>query len=159
MSNIDWSGVGSNIITGIVNGINNFGHYIWDTLRGWAENAWENVKAFFRIGSPSKLMEETIGKWIPLGIAEGIEDEGDAVSDALADITNLNNIPLDYNIKPSFYTNSSDGIMGNRSTSYANQEPIVINIYPTESQDAKDIAREVERILTLWQRQKQAVFA
>lgn len=28
-----------------------------------------------RIGSPSKLMRDEIGKWLPRGMAEGIEDE------------------------------------------------------------------------------------
>lgn len=156
LSNIDWKNVGSNIITGIVNGINNFGHYIWDTLHSWASNAWENVKSFFRIGSPSKLMADTIGKWLPLGVAEGIESEGDSVSDALQDVLNPDNMDLDYSIQPSYgvgngVEDAEDGI--------GQLVPITINIYPTESQDAQDIAREVERYLTIWQRQKKAVFA
>lgn len=156
LRNIDWSSIGSNIISGIVNGINQFGHYIWDTLHNWAASAWNNVKSFFRIGSPSKLMRDTIGKWIPLGVAEGIEDEGDSVANALENVMNPDNMDLNYNIQPSY------GIGNNVEPIRSRQDqitPIEINIYPTEHQDAKDIAREVERYLTDWQRQRNTVFA
>lgn len=63
---------GQNLIYGIGNGI-------WSALQ-WAVNAAWNaaqriVQGFLdalRIGSPSKVMEDQVGKMIPAGIAEGI---------------------------------------------------------------------------------------
>ena len=83
---IDWISTGIDIINGVVDGIKQVGSNIKDTLVDLAKGAWTSLKEFFSIGSPSKLMRDTIGKWIPLGIAEGIEDEAGAVTDAMKDI-------------------------------------------------------------------------
>ena len=42
------------------------------------------IKNFFKIGSPSKLMAEEIGQWIPAGIAEGIENGMGTLNDAMS---------------------------------------------------------------------------
>jgi len=46
----------------------------------FCQGAWESVKSFFGIASPSKLMAE-VGKNVMLGAAKGIEDNGDAFVD------------------------------------------------------------------------------
>lgn len=43
----------------------------------------DKVKGFFKIGSPSKLFADEIGKWIPEGIAVGIEANADSVNEAV----------------------------------------------------------------------------
>lgn len=146
---IDWKGIGSNIISGIVNGINQFGHYIWDTLKAWAQSAWENVKAFFRIGSPSKLMRDSIGKWIPLGMAEGIEDEGNAVVRAMNGLAEDATASIDTNFA---YTATTDAMEG------ATETGIVINVYPSAGMDERALADMVQQRLALAQRQKQAAW-
>lgn len=83
---ISWVQTGIDVVNGVIDGIKQFGENIADTLVGFAKNAWTKIKDFFSIGSPSKLMRDTVGKWIPLGIAEGIEDEAGAVTDAMQDI-------------------------------------------------------------------------
>ena len=83
ITNIDWAGIGKSIIDGIVNGIKSFGSMIGDAITGAAKEAWNGVKSFLEIGSPSKLMRDTVGKWIPLGIAEGIKQESDSVLEAM----------------------------------------------------------------------------
>ena len=151
-TNTDWSSIGSNLINGIVNGINSAGHWIWDTLSGWASNAWENVKNFFRIGSPSKLMRDTVGKWIPLGMAEGIEDEGKAVVQAMNDVAAEATGTIDTDFSYAATTAS----MANNAT--AVPDNIAINIYPAPGMDVRAIADEVERRLAQVQRQKQAAW-
>lgn len=146
---IDWKGIGGNIISGIVGGINQFGHYIWDTLRGWAQNAWENVKAFFRIGSPSKLMRDSIGKWIPLGMAEGIEDEGNAVVRAMNGLAEDATASIDTNFA---YTATTDAMEGTQEAG------ITINVYPSAGMDERALADMVQQRLALIQRQKQAAW-
>lgn len=81
--NIDWAGVGSAIINGIVSGIRAFGGAVRNALMGLAEQAWASVKNFFGIASPSKLMADTIGKYIPLGMAEGIDANAKYVNQAM----------------------------------------------------------------------------
>lgn len=88
ITNFDWVSIGRNIISGIANGISSLGHIIGDRLMSIARSAWSAVKSFFGIASPSKLMRDTIGRYIPLGMAEGIENEADSVYDAMDDLNN-----------------------------------------------------------------------
>lgn len=83
ITSINWVQQGIDIINGIISGIKQFGSQIGETILGFASDALAKVKNFFKIGSPSKLMADSIGKWIPLGIAEGIKEESRAVSDAI----------------------------------------------------------------------------
>ena len=83
---LDWVQTGINIVQGIINGIKQYGAQIGETILGFAQGALDKVKNFFKIGSPSKLMRDAVGKWIPLGIVEGIEDERSSVLDAMSDI-------------------------------------------------------------------------
>lgn len=146
----DWSSVGSNIISGIVNGINSAGHWIWDTLHQWAQNAWQNVKNFFGISSPSKLMEQTVGRWIPLGMAEGIEAEGDSVVDAMNDIAAEASTAIDTDFK---YNATVDPIGGAPADS-----GITINVYPSPGMDERALADMVQQRLALAQRQRQTAW-
>jgi tape measure domain-containing protein len=70
---VDWLSLGGDIIAGIVEGIVNAGGQIWDALLEIVGDAWQGVKDFFGIASPSRLMRDTIGKQIPAGLAVGIK--------------------------------------------------------------------------------------
>ena len=43
----------------------------------------------FKIGSPSKLMADQVGQWIPKGIAVGIEANTDTVYKAMEEMSNI----------------------------------------------------------------------
>lgn len=86
-SSINWSSMGSSIISGIVSGISSAGGAIRSTLMGLAQNAWSAAKNFFKIGSPSRLMRDTIGRYIPEGMAVGIENGSESVFDAMDKIS------------------------------------------------------------------------
>lgn len=72
LDNVDWVGLGWNIIQGIKNGLLNAGRAIKDAILGLARNAWNAVKSFFGIKSPSRLMRDTVGLMVGRGLAEGI---------------------------------------------------------------------------------------
>lgn len=84
---IDWKGVGIAIINGIIAGIQAFGATLKTALLNIVEGAWKGVKNFFGIASPSKLMRDTIGKFIPLGLAEGIKSTSDKVYEAMSSMS------------------------------------------------------------------------
>ena len=71
---IDWLDLGKSIVNGIAEGISKFGDAIMTAVLNAAKGAFDAVKKFFGISSPSKLMRDEIGKWVPLGFAEGVED-------------------------------------------------------------------------------------
>ena len=83
----DWIQIGKDILAGIGNGIKN----AVDGLIGAAGEALGGlvggIKGMFKIGSPSKLMAEEVGQWIPAGIAEGIEKNLDVLDPAMSDLT------------------------------------------------------------------------
>ena len=85
----DWGQLGRSIIEGIVKGIKNLGSLIGDTLKSLASSAWQGVKNFLGIGSPSRVFADKIGQWIPAGIAMGIENNADTVQDAMDDISGM----------------------------------------------------------------------
>lgn len=83
---IDWIGFGIDIIKGIAEGIQNAKGQIWEAVKAACSEAWERTKAFFKIGSPSKLMADTIGKMIPQGMAVGIEKDSSYVTKAMHEV-------------------------------------------------------------------------
>lgn len=80
---MDWLGLGRNIITGIITGLKNMGSAFTDALISLAKNAFTGILGYFGIDSPSKLMRDEVGRYIPLGIAEGILGSEAAVTDAM----------------------------------------------------------------------------
>ena len=66
--------IGANIVHGIWNGISGAAGWLWNQISGFCSNIVNGIKSFFGINSPSKLMEDAVGKWLPPGIAVGFED-------------------------------------------------------------------------------------
>ena|GEM_PF-3396645 len=77
--------VGSNIIGGIKDGILNAAGSLASSVINAASNALGGVKSFLGIASPSKVFRDRIGRWITLGVAEGVEDEQGALDRAMAE--------------------------------------------------------------------------
>lgn len=81
--------VGMNIVKGIGNGITNGVSWIKDKIKSFVGNVTKFIKKVFKIGSPSRLMEDEVGQWIPKGIAVGINANTDAVQDAMQSMVDL----------------------------------------------------------------------
>lgn len=84
-----WFSVGGDIIKGIVEGIKNAAESVWNAIRDVCSKALQAAKDFFKIGSPSKLMSDQIGQWIPAGIASGIEDNVATVKAAMDELSGI----------------------------------------------------------------------
>lgn len=65
---------GKNIIQGIGTGIKNAATGLWNGIKNIGNNIVNGFKNFFGIHSPSKLMADEIGEWIPAGIDEGMKN-------------------------------------------------------------------------------------
>lgn len=88
----NWYSVGSNICSGIANGINAGWSWLRSTVSNMASNLLSSAKSALGIHSPSRLFRDAVGLNIGYGIGEGIEDsEGSVlksvtgVADAIAD--------------------------------------------------------------------------
>ena len=75
--------IGSNIVEGLWNGISDMAGWIYDKIVGFGEGVLDSLKSFFGIASPSKVMKEQIGQFLPMGMAEGIDDKTKAAVDAM----------------------------------------------------------------------------
>lgn len=65
--------VGKNICKGLVKGLNSEKELLSKECRKMAKGMVKEFKAAFGIHSPSKVMERQVGKYLPQGLAEGVE--------------------------------------------------------------------------------------
>ncbi|MET9876578.1 phage tail tape measure protein [Actinacidiphila glaucinigra] len=73
---------GQSVVTGLWNGIKSMGGWLKSTLLGWAADLIPGpIAKALGIGSPSKVMASVVGRWIPAGIVQGIE-QGQPALDA-----------------------------------------------------------------------------
>ena len=85
--------IGANLVTGLWNGISNKAAWLKNKISGFVGNVKSWLKKFFKIGSPSKLMADEIGRWIPEGIAEGITGNMRGLKMAVAGMTSTISTP------------------------------------------------------------------
>lgn len=88
-ASINWIDVGIQIIQGIVNGIVNSAGKLAEAAMNAARKAFEGAKNFLGIHSPSSLFRDEIGQYIDLGIAEGIEDYTNPITNAMGNLTDM----------------------------------------------------------------------
>ena len=81
--NTDWLSLGKNIIDGVIQGVKNAASSLIQVFKDLASSALDAVKDFFGIHSPSRVMRDQVGKMIPAGMAEGVEDGMDEEEDRI----------------------------------------------------------------------------
>lgn len=83
----DWNSIGKDIITGVAKGIASAVSSIVKAAKDAAKSAFNAAKKALGIKSPSKVMRDGVGRWIPAGIAVGIERNASMVSRAMNDLS------------------------------------------------------------------------
>ena len=150
-SQVDWGAVGKSIIDGIAAGISNAGNAIMDAALNAAKGAFDGVKRFFGISSPSKLMRDQVGKFIPAGIAEGIIDNEDMITAAMEDVADLTTGTIQADLAYRGGRHASGG-----QYSYGGFN---IYVYGAPGQDVYALADIIEDRINSKIRSEQAVFA
>ncbi|MBQ9270420.1 MAG: phage tail tape measure protein [Oscillospiraceae bacterium] len=84
--NFDWLDLGVQILNGIIDGILSVAGSLGETLVNIGGQAVDAIAGFFGIHSPSTLMRDAIGRYIPEGIAVGIEANTDPLTQAMDDL-------------------------------------------------------------------------
>lgn len=77
--------VGANIVSGLWQGIQGAAGWLREKVRGWVSGIMQDIKGFFGIHSPSRLMRDEVGKYLAEGIGVGFEDEMGNVSKQMID--------------------------------------------------------------------------
>ncbi len=84
-----FAGVGVDLVKGLWDGIKSVKNWILDKIKGFVGDITSGIKSFFGIKSPSKVMANEVGKWLPEGLAEGIEDNTKPVTAAMEELAGL----------------------------------------------------------------------
>ena len=77
--------IGKNIVKGVWEGISNSIDWLRNKISGWVSGIMKDIKGFFGIHSPSRLMRDEVGKYLAEGIGVGFEDEMSSVSKQMID--------------------------------------------------------------------------
>ena len=75
--------VGRNIIDGIIRGVEKAAQKLLSKLRSLGGKVLSTITSYFKIKSPSRVMQEVVGKNIVLGISSGIYKYADNATDAM----------------------------------------------------------------------------
>ena len=68
-------GIGKDIVKGVWNGITSMAGWIGEKISGFFSGLVDKAKNALGIHSPSRVMRDEVGKWIPAGVEVGIEKE------------------------------------------------------------------------------------
>lgn len=77
---------GLNLIQGLWSGISDAAGWLMGKIGGFVDDVMGGIKNFFGIHSPSKLMADEVGKWLPAGIGVGIELNAEAAIKPIQDL-------------------------------------------------------------------------
>lgn len=80
--------IGSDIVRGLWNGINNMSSWIGSKIKSFGDGVLGGIKDFFGIKSPSRVMADEVGKYLPQGIAVGIDNNAKSVLASVKELTN-----------------------------------------------------------------------
>lgn len=135
--------VGDQMVRGLFEGIKNAGTWLYNKLRGWVSNVIGWLKGLFGIHSPSTVIADKIGKFIPPGITVGVKEAMPrALRDMGQELSALSNIPI-----PGSVTNTTH--MGG----------VNITVYGAQGQDVNALADVIMYKMQSAVESREAVFA
>lgn len=71
---VDWAKLGKDLINGIIKGLVAAATGLYNKVKEIIKNALKRGQDTAQTGSPSRLFANELGRWIPAGVAMGIED-------------------------------------------------------------------------------------
>ncbi|GHB98632.1 MULTISPECIES: phage tail tape measure protein [Streptomyces rochei group] len=87
-------GKGEDVVRGLLSGIQSMGGWLRSQLISFARDMIPGpIAKALGIASPSKLMRDRIGRWIPAGIVEGIKGGAGAVARTMRDLVPVPSLP------------------------------------------------------------------
>ena len=152
----NWGEIGSNIISGIANGISSGASAIISAARSAASAALNAAKRFLGIASPSKVMRDQVGKFIPEGMAVGIEANTKPLQDAMHGLSDMTTSTIQADIARGSRTS---GIPASTTGNVYGSNTITINVYASDGMDVDDLAETVMQKIQFAVSQREVCFA
>lgn len=149
----DWWGLGKDILSGIGNGISNAVSGLVDSAIKACGRLVDSVKSFFGIASPSKLMRDEIGLFLPPGIGNGVTKNMDAaikpVKQMSAAIEDAARTELDTSVavKAGKAIRTGRKFVDGEGASIRTYGDVTIVVNAKDGKSAREIAKEVKKIL------------
>lgn len=95
--------IGSDIIRGLWNGINDMVGWISGKIESFGKNVLQGIKNFFGIKSPSTVMRDQVGRDLVRGVGVGIEQNADEAIEPMDDlVSGMTGVNIDRNISNTF---------------------------------------------------------
>ena len=154
--NISWGEIGSNIISGIARGISNGASAIVSAARSAAQAALNAAKRFLGIASPSKVMRDQVGKFIPEGMAVGIEANTKPLQDAMHGLSDLTTSTAQEDIARGA---KATGIPVSTTGNVYGNSTFTFNIYASDNMDVDELAETVMQKIQFAVSQREVCFA
>lgn len=152
----NWGEIGSNIVSGIARGISSGASAIISAAQSAARAALNAAKRFLGIASPSKVMRDQVGKFIPEGMAVGIEANTKPLQDAMHGLSDLTTDTIQGDLSKGATTTgvpvSSTGNVYGNST-------FTINVYASDDMDVDELAETVMQKIQFAVSQREVCFA
>lgn len=130
--NIDLVQIGKDIIQGLINGIGSMAGAITSKVKSLASLVPDGLKDFLNIHSPSRLIRDQVGRFIPMGLAEGIDGSLNVVKKAVSGMAAMAvpDVP-----NQSYASQSIGNGQAQSSVTYHENTPITINYYGNGSEE------------------------
>lgn len=85
ITNTNWLQLGKSILNGILSGLTSMGSAIKNAAKKVVNSIKDNIKSFFGIHSPSKVMRDEIGKNLILGVGVAFEKDDNLIDKQIND--------------------------------------------------------------------------
>lgn len=141
--------IGRNIVEGIVNGIKSAKDSVMNTITGIKDGIVNGFKNKLGIHSPSRVMKEEVGKYIPQGIGLGIEEESKKTDDTIEKMINRtvaisSKVAVNpTNTKPFISNDNKNSITNELLKTMIQKLDIIANKNPNLEVDGRELMRVV----------------
>lgn len=129
--------IGGELIKGLWEGIKNVKKWLFDKIGDFSKGITDKVKKIFGIKSPSRVFKDEIGKWLPLGMYEGFEDELGGVYRKMQNAINFEQDKLQANIET-----------GKVFNTLANTTPVAISVSGDLEMDKTKVGRIITPVVS-----------
>ena len=143
--------IGSNIVSGIWNGISSGWSWLKDKVSSLARSLLQGAKDALGIKSPSRLFRDLVGKMIPQGIGVGIDEELPTLQDDLQKGLQGMTAKVAAEVNPVAAVKNTakviaiDKNLDTKKVTANNEITVIVNTTNTTTLDKKVIAKEVKK--------------